>query len=465
VLSEAKPMAAKSERTIIRGGTVVTAGTDGVGVLRDHTIDIVNGVIVSFGPEPLRVPGENVEVVEAREHIVIPGLVNTHQHLYQSITRAMAPVQDAELFHWLGMLYTRWRHLNYEVVRLAASVSLAEMLLSGCTTTSDHFYMVPRGSDVRHEAVIEAADAIGMRIHLCRGSMTVGESGGGLPPDDCTEDEDAVLADCVRMLDAWHDPDPLAMRRIDLAPCSPFNVSPELFRDTRDLARERGVLLHTHAAETMDEERYCLDRFGLRPIPFFERHGWLGEDVYLAHCVCLNDDDIRLLAASRTGIAHCPCSNMRLGSGVAPIAKLLAAGAKVGIAVDGGSSNDGGNVLAEARQAMLLQRVVGGAGAMTTAKAFELATVGGAAVLNRPKLGRIAVGMAADIAMFRKDDIALAGAAAQDPLGALILCHAPRADRVLVGGRTVVQDGRLVTADEHKLAAELNRVVLDGGYR
>ena len=462
-------MPSSSASTIIRGGTVVTVVGDQVEVLAGYTILIENGAVVALesdGHAAASGLGAGAsEVIDARDHIVIPGLVNAHHHLYQSLTRALSDAQDVALFDWLGTLYGRWRHLNDAAVKLASSVSIAELLLSGCTTTSDHFYMIPRGSDVRHESVLEAAEELGIRIHLCRGSMSVGESGGGLPPDDCTEDEDAILADCVRMLDAYHDPDPLAMRRIDLAPCSPFNVSPRLFAATRDLARRRGVLLHTHAAETRDEERYCLETYGRRPIPFFRDHGWLGDDVYLAHCVCLSDEDIAMLARSRTGIVHCPCSNMRLGSGIAPIAKLLAAGAKVGIAVDGSSSNDGGNVLAEARQALLLQRVAGGAEALGVAQAFKLATTGGAAVLNRDRLGRIDVGMAADIAMFRKDDVSLAGAAAQDPLGALVLCHAPRADRVLAAGRTVVQDGHLVTADEHKLARDLNQLVLDGPFR
>jgi cytosine/adenosine deaminase-related metal-dependent hydrolase len=397
---------------------------------------------------------------------VIPGLVNTHHHLYQSLTRALRPVQDLELFDWLRGLYTRWRRIDAHAVRLASSVSIAELLLSGCTTTSDHFYLIPRGSDVQHEAVLEAAEALGIRIHLCRGSMSLGESKGGLPPDSCTEDESEILTDCVRLIEAYHDPDPLAMRRIDLAPCSPFNVSPELFRDTRDLARQYGVLLHTHAAETLDEERYCLDRFGRRPIPHLSECGWLGNDVYLAHCVCLHDEDIELLASTGTGIAHCPTSNMRLGSGVAPIPRLLAAGATIGLAVDGSSSNDGGNLLAEARQAMLLQRVTGGAGAMSVAQAFAMATTGGAAVLGREAIGRIEVGAAADIAMYRMDDVALAGAAAQDALGALLLCNVPRADCVWVGGVPVVLGGRLTRIDGRKLACDLNQLVAaEGSYR
>ncbi len=451
-------MSDKAKPVVIRNATVVTASESGVRTFFGHTIVLGDGVITGFGPDDaVEVPGpESSEWIDAGRSIVIPGLINTHHHLFQSITRAFPTAQDVELFEWLRVLYRRWRHLDYESVRAAALVSLGELLLSGCTTTSDHFYLVPRGSDVRHEAVLEAADRLGIRIHLCRGSMSVGESRGGLPPDDCTQDEEAILKDSERMIGQWHDPSPLAMRRIDLAPCSPFNVSPELFRDTRDLARAQGVLLHTHAAETMDEERYCLERFKCRPIPFFEDQGWLGPDVYLAHCVCLSEADVACLGRSRTGVAHCPCSNMRLGSGVAPVPELLAAGARVGIAVDGSSSNDGGHVLAEARQALLLQRAVKGARAFRVSQAFELATTGGAAVLNRDRLGRIAIGMAGDIAMFRMDDLALAGAAGLDPLGALVLCRAPRAERVIVGGRTVVQNGRLVGADETQLSGELN---------
>ena len=445
--------------TLITHATLVTPGATDCAVLHDREILVDGGIIRAVSPSAGQSRDALAEVIDARNHVVIPGLVNTHHHLYQSLTRAVPEVQNASLFDWLTALYGRWRRLDFEAVKAAASVSIAELLLSGCTTTSDHFYIFPPGSGLRIEAVLEAADELGIRIHACRGSMTVGRSAGGLPPDDCVEPEADVLADSVRVIDAFHDPSPYAMRRIDLAPCSPFSISPELLRDTRDLARERGVLLHTHAAETLDEERYCLERFGRRPIAFLHEQGWLGEDVYLAHCVHLNDEEIDLQAQTRTGISHCPCSNMRLGSGVAPIRRLIERGAKVGIGVDGSSSNDGGNVLAEARQALLLQRVTGGADAVTTAQAFRLATVGGAAVLGREKLGRLQPDMAADLVMYRRDDVALAGAVAHDPLGALMLCHAPRPDRVMVAGRWVVQDGRLATADEHALAARLNELV------
>ncbi|MFQ5412777.1 MAG: amidohydrolase family protein, partial [Phycisphaerae bacterium] len=315
-------------RTRIENGTVICHRGGRPVVLYDHTIEIEGGTIA--GVSPSETPNSqkvkksksqnedvgDVRVIDASRHIVVPGLVNTHHHLYQSLTRGLKCVQDAPLFDWLTALYQRWRHLDFASVKAAAQISIAELQLSGCTTTSDHFYVFPQGSDVRIEAVLEAAESMGMRIHACRGSMSVGVSAGGLPPDDCTQTEDEILADCVRALDRFHDPAPLAMRRIDLAPCSPFSVSPELLRETAALARERGAMLHTHAAETLDEQRYCVERFGVRPIELLDRAGWLGPDVYLAHCVHLDASDIRRLAETNTGVAHCPCSNMRLGSGI-----------------------------------------------------------------------------------------------------------------------------------------------------
>jgi len=450
--------------TLIHNTTIITCRDDDVPVvLPDHSLVFDGNVITDVGPaadvEKKLADRSGIERIDGRNHLVVPGLVNTHHHLYQSLTRCLRSVQDAELFDWLTTLYTHWRSISHESVKLAAQVSIAELLLSGCTTTSDHFYIFPQGSDARIESVLEAADMLGIRIHACRGSMSVGTSRGGLPPDDCVQSEDDILADSRRAVDAWHDADPLSMRRIDLAPCSPFSISPELLKGTARFARQHGVLLHTHAAETRDEEAYCVDKFGMRPIPYLMENGWLAGDVYLAHCVHLSDADIDMLIETRTGIVHCPSSNMRLGSGVAPINQLVRRGARVGLGVDGSSSNDGGNVLAEARQALLLQRVSHGASAFSVADAFRLGTIGGAAVLNRDRLGRLQPGFAADIAMFRADDIALAGAVAQDPLGALMLCAAPRADRVIVNGRTVVQDGQLTALDEHKLAGDLNGLV------
>lgn len=401
------------------------------------------------------------QVIDGRDRLLIPGLVNTHHHLFQSLTRCAPSVQNATLFEWLTTLYPVWQALDHETLRQAAMVSLAELLLGGCTTTSDHMYLFPADGDVKLEAVLEAADTLGIRIHACRGSMSMGQSAGGLPPDACTQDEDTILADCRRVIDAYHDPSPLAMRRIDLAPCAPFSITPELFVRTRELAAERGVLLHTHAAETLDEERFCRERYGMRPIAYLREHGWLGPDVYLAHCVHLDEGDIRMLADSGTGVAHCPCSNMRLGSGIAPLRAMLDAGVKVGLGVDGSSSNDGGNLLAEARQALLLQRVGGNVRGLTPAEAFRIATVGGADVLNRTALGRIEPGAAADLVMVDANDVAFAGALAQDPLGALMLCHAPRPDRVIIDGHTVVEHGTLTRIDARQLAADFNRLVAE----
>lgn len=414
--------------------------------------DIEQALDIQTGREP-------AEVIDARGRLLVPGLINTHHHLFQSLTRCLPAVQNATLFEWLTALYPVWRELGYDALRQAASISIAELILNGCTTTSDHHYLFPRGRDVQIEAVLEAADTLGIRIHACRGSMSVGTSRGGLPPDACTEDEDAILADSVRAIDRFHDPRPMALRRIDLAPCAPFSVSVELLRQTRALAAERQVLLHTHAAETLDEERYCLDRFGVRPVEFLREQGWTGPDVYLAHCVHLSDAEIALLAETGTGVAHCPCSNMRLGSGLAPVRRLLDAGVRVGVGVDGSSSNDGGSVLAAARQALLVQRVRESVRAMTPADAFRLATAGGAAVLNRSELGRIETGAAADFALYDGSDVAFAGAIAQDPLGALVLCQAPRPERVIVAGRTVASGGRLLNVDLHKLVADFNQLV------
>lgn len=417
-------------------------------------VNISDGVIVGARPTT-----SAVEIIDASRHIIIPGLINTHHHLYQSLTRGLKCVQDAPLFGWLTELYKRWSNISYESVKLAAQISIAELQFSGCTTTSDHFYIYPPATDARIEAVLDATEEMGMRIHACRGSMSVGHSKGGLPPDNCVEDEQAILKDCERALERFHQPGPHSMRRIDLAPCSPFSVSPELMRDAAAMARERGALLHTHAAETLDEERYCLERFKMRPIELLDSLDWLGPDVYLAHCVHLSEADIRRLAETHTGIAHCPSSNMRLGSGIPPVRALLDAGARVGLGVDGSSSNDGGHLLGEAREALLLQRVAGGAGAMTVAEAFTLGTLGSAAVLNRPLLGNIDAGCSADLAMFRRDDLSLAGAIEQDPLGALMLCRTARVDRLIINGRTVIKDGVHQLVDLPTLIEKFNKLV------
>ena len=429
-----------------------------LGYATEADVEVALAVQAGRKPDAFPVAGD-VNVIDGRHRLVIPGLVNTHHHLFQSLTRCMPAVQNATLFEWLVALYPRWRELDYEAHKQAAMISVAELLLGGCTTTNDHHYLFPLERDVKIEAVLEAAEALGIRIHACRGSMSLGQSAGGLPPDSCVQNENVILADCQRAIDRFHDDRPLAMQRVDLAPCAPFSITPELLRATRDLAAERNVLLHTHIAETLDEERFCMDKFGVRPVEYLRQNGWLGPQVYLAHCVHLNESEIALLADTSTGVAHCPCSNMRLGSGIAPVRHMLDAGVRVGVAVDGSSSNDGGNLLAEARQALLLQRVVHGPCGMTPAEAFRLATIGGASVLGRPEIGRLEPGYGADLVIYDTRDIAWAGAIAQDPLGALMLCHPPRPERVIVAGRTVVDAGQITGVDCPQMVADFNRMV------
>jgi 8-oxoguanine deaminase len=453
---------------LIHNATVITPAAGELQTLFGHSLAIDGQWVTGLAPAGQVVPDQYDEVIAGDRFIVIPGLVNTHHHLYQTLTRCLPAAQNLLLFDWLRVLYERWREVDYRSVNLAAKVAIAELLRHGCTTTSDHFYMLPPGRDARMEAVLDAAEELGIRIHLCRGSMSLGASGGGLPPDDCVEADADVLADSVRVIDAYHDDSAGAMRRIDLAPCSPFNVTPELMRDTRDLARARGVRLHTHLAETVEEERYCLEKYGRRPVGYLADLDWLGPDVYLAHCVYLNDDEIALLAKTGTSVSHNPTSNLRLGSGIAPGERLLDAGVTVGLGVDGASSNDGGNPLAAAKMALLSARVrwrfdaadpAGARGLMAASTALRLATSGGAACLGRTELGHLQPGAAADFALFHIDDVALAGAAIQDPVAALVLCDSPPATHVYCNGRRVVENGRLKDVDEEALGAALNECV------
>jgi cytosine/adenosine deaminase-related metal-dependent hydrolase len=392
---------------------------------------------------------EKVEVLDARGLVAIPGLVNTHHHLYQTLTRARA--QDQGLFGWLEELYPVWARLDVEWERAAAGIGLAELALSGCSTTVDHHYVFPRGVAGLLEAEIEVAARVGLRFHPCRGSMDLGRGSGGLPPDSIVEDLDVILADTDEHIRRFHDPAPGSMLRIAVAPCSPFSVSERLMRESVALARRHHVRLHTHIAETQDEEAFCRQRFGRRPLELLADLGFLGPDVWLAHCVHLDREDIRHIADTRTGVAWCPTSNMRLGSGIAPARELLEAGAIVGLAVDGSASNDGGHMLGEVRQAMLVARARGGPAAMTAREALRIATRGGAACLGRDDIGSIEVGKRADIALFAVDDLAHAGAEG-DPVAALIYCAPGRARQLFVEGNPVVKDGHLVNVDETALA-------------
>jgi 8-oxoguanine deaminase len=402
-----------------------------------------------------RLPVTADRVIDAAGMIVLPGLVNCHHHFYQSLTRALPGAQDAELFDWLRTLYPVWAGLTGEAVYVSALTALAELVLSGCTTSADHLYLYPNDSRIDDE--IRAAREIGMRFHPNRGSMSLGKSKGGLPPDSVVEEEEAILADCQRAYEAYHDPGRYSMCRLVIAPCSPFSVTPKLMRDSAAFARERGLMLHTHVAETMDEEDFCLRQFGVRPVELMQQLDWLGPDVWWTHCVYVNEKDRALMAETGTGVCHCPTSNMRLGSGIAPVRGMMDAEIKVGLGVDGSASNDSGHLLAEARQAMLLQRVKLGASALSAEEALWLGTRGGATVLGRDDIGALAPGMAADFIGITLDKLAFAGAQA-DPLAALLFCAPANVDLSVINGRVLVDDGRLLTVDLPSLILHHNQL-------
>jgi 8-oxoguanine deaminase len=414
-----------------------------------------DGVIEAIGPAA-ELPREADRVIDARGCIVFPGLVNAHHHFFQTLTRAVPGTQDVELFDWLVTLYPIWSRLTPAALRSATSVACAELLLSGCTTASDHTYLWPNGCRIDDE--IDVAREIGIRFHASRGSMSVGRSKGGLPPDSCVEDEAAILADTVRAIETYHDAERYAMTRVVVAPCSPFSVSADLMRESIALARSYGVHSHTHLAETLDEERYCIEKFGCRPVELAQRLGWLGADVWHAHMVHPSAAEVDVLGASRTGVAHCPTSNMRLGSGIAPVRALVDAGARVGLGVDGSASNDSSHLLDEVRHAMLLQRVGGGAKAATAREMMRLGTRGGAEVLGRDDVGFLAPGMAADLAGVRMDSLAMAGGAVHDPLAALVFCRPGNVDFTIVNGVPLVEHGAFTTLDIERVVAQHNEL-------
>ena len=424
--------------------------------LRDAYVFARDGVIESLGPS-VDAPLTADEVIDASNCVVIPGLVNTHHHMFQTLTRAIPAVQDAELFTWLKGLYPIWARTTPDMIHTSALTAMAELLLSGCTTSSDHLYLYPNGAKL--DDTISAAQHIGMRFHAMRGSMSVGESAGGLPPDSLVENEDAILKDSQRIVEQFHDANRYAMIRVGLAPCSPFSVSTDLMRESATLARSfkgRGVCLHTHLAENDHDIAYSREKFNKTPTEYAESLGWLGDDVWHAHCVKLDAHGVARFAATGTGVAHCPCSNMRLASGIAPIRKLIDSGVRVGLGVDGSASNDGSHLLNEARQAMLLARVGrslqpfgcdDGGRELSARDALRLATRGGASVLGRDDIGAIVPGMAADLALFRIDTLAMAGGAVHDPIAALMFCACPHAEYTIVNGRVVVREGRLTTLE------------------
>lgn len=424
--------------TLIRNAGVIVTMDDDSRELADADLLIRDGLVVDLG-YGLNTTGD---VVEAGGCVVTPGLVNTHHHLYQTLTRAVPGAQDALLFGWLQTLYPIWSRFGPEHMYVSALTGLSELALSGCTLSSDHLYLYPNGS--RLDDTIAAAAEIGLRFHPTRGAMSIGESDGGLPPDALVEREAAILEDSVRVVDAFHDPAEGSMCRVGLAPCSPFSVSRDLMRHAALLARDKGVMLHTHLAENDEDIAYSKAQFGCRPGQYAEDLGWTGPDVWHAHCVKLDGAEIDLFARSQTGVAHCPCSNCRLGSGIAPVRAMRDARVRVGLGVDGSASNDTGNLMAEARQAMLLQRVAHGANAMSAREVLEIATRGGAEVLGRSDCGQLAVGKRADVALWDVTGIDSAGS--WDP-AALVLAGPQKVRHLFVEGRQIVRDGHVTTLD------------------
>jgi cytosine/adenosine deaminase-related metal-dependent hydrolase len=441
-----------ASRLVIEDCAVATVDPSGSEYGSGHLV--VEGsriVAVGEGPAPEEL-ARNARKIDGGDCLATPGLVNCHHHLYQWATRGLA--QQATLFEWLVELYPVWVHMDEEIERSAARAGLGSLALSDCATTTDHHYVFPRGAGDLLEAEIEAAREIGIRFHLCRGSMDLGRSHGGLPPDQVIEDRDEILVSSEEAIDRYHDPSPGSMLRIALAPCSPFSVTRSLMAEAAELARRKGVRLHTHLAETKDEEDFCLEQYGVRPVEYLEDLGWLGDDVWVAHCVHLNEVEVKRLGERGTGVAHCPSSNARLGAGIAPVAPLLGAGAPVELGVDGAASNEAGELGMEMRQALLFARLEGGPAALTAREALELATIHGARCLGREaELDSLEPGKLADVALWRVDDLLHAGI--KDPVTALVFGPAPSAELLLVNGEPVVQDAKLRTAEELEIAREI----------
>jgi len=423
---------------LIKNASIVVTMNDSRDEISNGAVFIRDNVIEQVG-HSADLPQVADEVIDARNHVVLPGLINTHHHMYQSLTRAVPAAQNGELFNWLNNLYPIWAGLTPEMINISTLTAMAELILSGCTTSSDHLYIYPNRT--RLDDSLEAAQQIGMR-----GAMSVGQSKGGLPPDRVVENEPDILRDTQRLIETYHDHGRHAMQRIVVAPCSPFSVSRELMREAADLARSYQVSLHTHLAENLNDIAYSREKFNMTPAQYAEDCGWVGHDVWHAHCVQLDDHGIALFARTGTGVAHCPCSNMRLASGIAPIRKMLDAGVAVGLGVDGSASNDGAHMLGEVRQAMLLQRVGFGPDAMTARQALEIATLGGAKVLNRDDIGALKPGMSADLALFRMDQIGFAGAL-HDPVAALVFCTPANVAYSIINGHVIVREGQFTSID------------------
>jgi cytosine/adenosine deaminase-related metal-dependent hydrolase len=444
---------------LIKNANLLITNNAEIGDCRNACLFIRDNIVEQIGSSE-QLPSSGDEVIDASRMVILPGLINTHHHFYQTLTRAIPGAQNEELFDWLVRLYPIWGELTEEAIYISTLTAMAEMILSGGTTSSDHLYLYPNNSTL--DAQVRAAKEIGMRFHVTRGSMSLGRSKGGLPPDHVVQEEDEILKDCQRVIETYHDPNPYSMVRVALAPCSPFSVTAELLRQSAKLARSyKSVMLHTHVAETKDEETFCMQRVGMRPAKYMESVGWTGNDVWWAHSVWVNSDEIKMMAESGTGVAHCPSSNMRLGSGIAPIREMLDAGVKVGIGVDGSASNDCSHMIGEARMAMLLQRVNLGASAFSVRDAITLATKGSASVLGRDDIGELAHGKAADFIGVPVDTIAMAGGAVHDPLAALLLCNVGTVKLSVINGQIVVRDGKLMTVDIEKLIERHNAIAVE----
>jgi 8-oxoguanine deaminase len=443
---------------LLKNATLLVTMDDEHRRISDGNLLVRGHVIEAVGTSEVLAQNIADHIIDAHGMIIMPGLVNTHHHLYQTLTRAVPAAQDAVLFRWLKTLYPIWAGLTSEAVYVSALVGLAELILSGCTTAADHLYIFP--NDVQLDDEIRAAHDIGIRFHATRGSMSRGESQGGLPPDRVVEDEKSILHDTRRVIETYHDATHGAMTRVAVAPCSPFSVTEDLMRESARLARAYGVQLHTHLAETADEEAYCLATSGKRPVDYAESLGWLGDDVWFAHGVHINADEIQAMARTRTGVAHCPSSNMRLASGIAPVRAYIDAGVPVGIGVDGSASNDSSHLLAEARMAMLLQRVAGNPAGLTAEEALWIATRGGADVLGRDDIGQLAPGKIADFIGLRLDTLSYAGGAVHDPLAATLFCHPQQVDLSVINGRVVVENGNLLTLDLGPVIERHNRIAI-----
>ena len=431
-----------SDRREIRGGYVLVEGNK----------------IAAVGENPVGIHAD--ETIDGTGKILLPGFVNTHHHLYQTLFRNVPGAANSKLFDWLVFLYERWKGIDEEAVRVSAAVGLSELLLSGATTSSDHFYLFPKGHPYLFDALVDGARMAGIRFHPCRGSMSLSKKDGGLPPDSVVQTEDEILNDCQRVIERYHDPAPFSMLRVALAPCSPFSVTPDLMRKSTQLADEYGVLLHTHLAETVDEELFCQEKFHARPVDYIEQLGWLRDDAWFAHLVHIDDSDIGKLSAAKVGMAHCPSSNMILGSGIAPVVPLMDTDVKISLGVDGAASNDTSNMIREIRQAMLLQRVRYGAESFSARDALYIATMGGASVLHREnEIGSIEPGKAADLIAFDLTQIEFAGGLS-DPVAALVHCGADRVDFAMVNGEFRVRDGRLVDESIYRLIPRHNEISL-----